>query len=359
MKTKLLLIALIAAFTTVAQQTTDVVTGLNFPTGLAVSGNDIYIGDILGRNVVKIDATASNPTKQTIITGLSQTRDMLISGTTMYLAGSGSDRIVKLDLSQTNPTDQTLISGLKTPNGLALKGNMLYISEVKAGQERIIKVDVSSGTPTATEVIKTTNTQITDMQIVGNFLYALQLFLSADDKIVRLDITKANPTFETVYEGVFNAQRLHIVGDLLYFSQAQDPNNSGRQIVQRIKISQANPTPQTVASNIDNPNAIVTIGDVVYISEFDKKKVVKITDSTLNTGTEEVVNVAIYPNPSRNTITISGVAVKQVKVYDLSGRHVLSSTQQQFSVQELTTGMYVVRIVDVNNNSVEKKIIIE
>jgi len=358
MKTRLLIIALFSTIVIYGQQT-DVVTGLNFPTGIAISGNNLFIGDLLGRNILRIDITDTNPTTQDVITGLSQTRDMLITGNTMYLAGIGSDRIIQLDISQTNPADVTLISGLNDPRGLALDGNMLYISETSPGQERIIRVDITSGTPTAEEVILTPNIQVTDMQIVGNFLYTIQFFPASNDRIARLDITQSNPSFETIYEGSFNAQNLHIAGDLLYFTSEIDPNNSGREILQRIRISDTNPTPTTIASNLDEPNAILTVNDEVYISEFRGDKVVKIADNTLSVRNEILEEISIFPNPASDIIKVDGVEVKSLQIYDLNGRKVKNSLEGSISVRDLSRGVYLMRITDTQNRTANKKIIIQ
>lgn len=80
-------------------------------------------------------------------------------------------------------------------------------------------------------------------------------------------------------------------------------------------------------------------------------------------------NIAVWPNPVNNQLNITGAEAfkgkAQVKVYDLSGRLVLSSTKEsasqntiQMNTSSLSTGTYLVKITD-GKTSINKKIIKE
>ena len=72
-------------------------------------------------------------------------------------------------------------------------------------------------------------------------------------------------------------------------------------------------------------------------------------------------NVVIYPNPAKNNINIQNAENSSVKVFDLLGRVVLFqnniSLNQQLDVSKLTTGTYLIKIINGNQVKTDKFII--
>ena len=72
----------------------------------------------------------------------------------------------------------------------------------------------------------------------------------------------------------------------------------------------------------------------------------------------ESSNIALYPNPARTTVTISGLeSGSTVTVVDLNGRVVLTSTDATLDVSDLAQGAYFVRIVGERQNAIRKLIV--
>ena len=67
-------------------QTTDVVTGLSFPQGIVLNGNDLYIAENNGNKISKIDITDATPTTIDVVTGLNGPRQLLLNGNDLYIA---------------------------------------------------------------------------------------------------------------------------------------------------------------------------------------------------------------------------------------------------------------------------------
>ena len=68
----------------------------------------------------------------------------------------------------------------------------------------------------------------------------------------------------------------------------------------------------------------------------------------------------VYPNPANNYIVVDGDDIQEVEIYDMMGRKVISSEMQSSSVIEidnLSSGIYMIRSIDVNNNVSTKKFI--
>ena len=74
-------------------------------------------------------------------------------------------------------------------------------------------------------------------------------------------------------------------------------------------------------------------------------------------------NVALYPNPSSNEITISstGSLIEKIAIYDLNGalvaEEVLSNFSTSVNVLNFSKGIYVVKVVLDNGSVITKKLV--
>lgn len=72
------------------------------------------------------------------------------------------------------------------------------------------------------------------------------------------------------------------------------------------------------------------------------------------------LEVKLYPNPVNDVLNIETVLeIKSIEICNIQGQKVLESNQKQINVSNLASGMYMVKIQDVENNSVTKKVIIK
>ena len=87
-----------------------------------------------------------------------------------------------------------------------------------------------------------------------------------------------------------------------------------------------------------------------------------VDDVTIATATgiddvENSANVAIYPNPVRNMLTIKGDNVKSVEVIDMNGRVVLTNDRAgQLNMSDLSEGVYMVRVMSLSSVTTQKVI---
>ncbi|MEM0541659.1 alpha-amylase family glycosyl hydrolase [Flavobacterium sp. j3] len=85
--------------------------------------------------------------------------------------------------------------------------------------------------------------------------------------------------------------------------------------------------------------------------------------SALDIVNNEFRSLALYPNPTSGSFTINGL-VSKVDVYSVTGQLVksfdsISTENYQFDVNDLNRGVYLVKIVDANNNTKTTKLIKE
>ncbi len=66
----------------------------------------------------------------------------------------------------------------------------------------------------------------------------------------------------------------------------------------------------------------------------------------------------MFPNPANDVVLVSMEnELKSVEVYSLQGQKVLNSSQKEFNISQLNTGIYLVKIEDINGNVASQKLI--
>ena len=82
-------------------------------------------------------------------------------------------------------------------------------------------------------------------------------------------------------------------------------------------------------------------------------------DQTYDTGHGQIASAAkqlmVYPNPATNFIMLkNSTGVKEVRIFNLIGRQVTNFTDvakgQSYPVVDLPNGMYLVQLIDSNND---------
>ena len=68
----------------------------------------------------------------------------------------------------------------------------------------------------------------------------------------------------------------------------------------------------------------------------------------------------ISPNPASEYLNLETAStLKSVEVYNIQGQKVLESNQKQINIADLTSGMYMVKIQDMNNHQMTKKVMVK
>jgi len=131
------------------------ISGLNAPTGIAVSGSDIFVvnGGSGADGYVSEYTTAGEIVNQYLIVGLSDPQGIAVSGSDIYVANGACGEIGQYTLgapgliTSSNPT---LISGIGYPRGIAVSGSNLFVADSPANA--INEYDIT-GTPLATPLV--------------------------------------------------------------------------------------------------------------------------------------------------------------------------------------------------------------
>ncbi|MCW1148171.1 fibronectin type III domain-containing protein [Flavobacterium lacisediminis] len=110
--------------------------------------------------------------------------------------------------------------------------------------------------------------------------------------------------------------------------------------------------------------AIVEFDDLqIYNYELNVSQVGELYNNNVLASSDFSQNnleVKLYPNPVRDILNIEiENDIQSIEIYNIQGQKVLSSNQKQINVSDLATGMYMVRIQDIDNKIATKKIVIK
>ena len=314
-------------------QVTDVLTiGLAQPTGLAISGNSLFIGEEGSNKISKIDISLAVPVKTDVVTGVASPDGLAISGTTLYIAEYDGGKISKIDISSPTPILTTVITGVMEPTGIAINGNDLYIAEYDAG--KISKLDLT--TLVITDFIDNLSGP-TGLAISNNILY----FSDFDDNFIsKVDLTANVPVISQVISGLDEPAFLSVAGSELYIAQYKPGTLS--------KIDIANPVINDVATNLGGVYGLANNGTYLFFSQRDSNKISKIALPNLSTPNFDAgKRISIYPNPTSDFLTLDNVpSNSKIAISDVNGRIMKQFTYQKptIDIQSLQKGIYFLTI---------------
>ncbi|WP_046756052.1 T9SS type A sorting domain-containing protein [Kordia jejudonensis] len=329
-------------------QTTTVVTGLSNPVGLALNGNDLYVGSVGNQKVMKKDLSDTTTTLATdYLTNISFPGFLLLIGDYLYIPQVSDSKVTRIDVSDPNSSPEDVVTGINTPIGLALRGNDLYIS--LRFSNKIVKIDISQSNPSPTDVVTGINGWVNGLAFYGNDLY----FSHNNTSISKIDVTQVNPNITEVTP-MSGGAGIRIKDNYLYVAR---PNESK---VSRFDVTQTTPTITDVVSALNTPWDIIVTDNFLYISEQFGAKVSRFDLTTLSTeNSAQKVTFEYYPNPTSGLLSIKGLEDNATyKITDINGKIVLKGktiNNSNLDISDLKNGIYFLRINEYQIKKIIKK----
>jgi len=117
------------------------VTGINNPHTLVVSGNDLFVV-VRNTGTIAEYTTTGATVNATLITGFTTPSEITLSGNYLYVSDVGTNTVGKYTIAGA-VVNATLVTGLSSPNGVAVCGNILYV--VNHGNNTIGEYDATTG----------------------------------------------------------------------------------------------------------------------------------------------------------------------------------------------------------------------
>lgn len=343
MKTLLFILLLFSCVTSYSQRDT-ITTEVNWPLGLAISGNSLFIAEADGDEISRLDITLSNAVPETFVSDLERPNFMDISGNDLYFTEFSGGKLSKIDITEPNPVPVIIFSGLDSPRNLIINGTDLYFGELST----IYKVDLTQTTLSMVIVISGLNGPLT-FAISGNEFYYSEY---PENKISKIDLTESTPTPVTVIDGLNGPFGVTINGSELYFAEY------GSSVISIIDISLIDPSISNFDTNLSAAD-LLFVGSDLYVSDFINDLILKYDDvvTGVNNISSIVGEILIYPNPVRNSIYFNGIT-KEVHcvIFNSSGREVKKAKiydGKQIDVEDLVPGIYFIQF----DNGQSKKFI--
>lgn len=320
---------------------TDVLTGLNFPTALAVVGNELYF--------LETANAAMQP---------------------------NTGKLKKIDLTATTPTATTLYSTLQYPIELAMNGTTAYIGETYVtgpiNDFEVEHMELSVVVGTTKTVLYNNYDYIDDIEYSNNNLYIVNYNETTDaTTIAKLDVTNNTPGTPQLFwtdTNQYYPYNAEISGNKMYLNA----DFSGSTIMQ---IDLLNPAaaPVVVANNFTfNTNTvyanemIVAPGNIMYVlgesydnvNDIDKYILYRLDLNTMSVADFNAASrINIYPNPAIDAFSISNYENgKNYSIYSIDGKLVTKGLYNgTVNTENLSKGLYMVNLENGISLKVQKQ----
>lgn len=267
-------------------------TDVDWPIGLAIHNNILFIAEAVGNQISTLDLNIPNSSPQTFITGgLDRPNFMKIVGDYLYFAEYGG-RISKVDLTQTNPSPVTILSGLLSPKSILIYNSDLYYTRYN----QISKIDLTESNPIPTIVLDGLDGVI-NLAMEGQNLYFSEY---TGGRISKIDLTASNPQPITILsdlDGPLGGMTIN--NNELYFYEHGDTT------ISVVNINSQDSIPTIFDTGVISGDIYIN-GNDIYISDFKNDLILRYTNviSSINEPIEQ--SFIIFPNPTRDFIEIKG-----------------------------------------------------
>ena len=278
-KTIVLLVSVFTTSLSIFSQTVETVsTGLTNPLGMALDGNDLYIGEWGSGNISKLNISQSLPIPVTnVLSGLTKPTGIMVIGNFLYICAENnlpgiSSSVGRIDLTATNPGIEAVASNLNTANitqAFSRNGNDLYVSTSSAtgALAGIYKLDLAAPFPqAATQIVS--NFPCSGMAIKDDVMYVGYF---NGPTLFKLDLNQQNPVPQVLVSDLNGPDGLVFNGNYLYLSEAIGTT------IKRIDITQPVTVPQDVVTGLSEPTYVAFDGVDMYFAEYAGGRVARLT----------------------------------------------------------------------------------
>lgn len=344
--------------------------------------NDLYYSVPSAGKILKVSLLSPNAPVVEVLTGLTFPSALAVVGNELYFLQTANvamqpntGKLCKISLTTPNPTVTTLYSTLQYPIELEMNGAAAYVGETYlTGPINNFDVDhmeLSVVVGTTKTVLYNNYDYIDDLEYDSNFIYIVTFSEDAEQTTIRrLNVTTNTPgtpqLFWTDTNG-FSPYNAEISGTKMYLNA----DFSGSAIMQ-IDLLNPSATPVLVANQFAfNTNTayanemIMAPGNILYV--LGESQTVNNDDNyilyklDLNAmGTHDFApkpSIALYPNPAANSFSITNYeAGSSYSIYALDGKLVKQGEyNDNIDIQNLAAGLYTVKLENEQSIKLQKQ----
>lgn len=288
-----------------------------------------------------IDLNDPSFTSQVLINTLNNPAGMTFKDGFLYVSDYSEQKVIKLDLAQSNPEPIDVTISAQNPNDLIFVGDILYYSSNP--HDRVYSYDINSGTQIAETLVVLPNGPI-GLEYLDGYLY---IVVPLGSNIYRKDLTDENSALELVIDGappeLFHPLNLEIYENELYMANSYSSNI--------LKVNLANePYATEEVLELMGVKDLLIEDDVLYYC--NSAFIYRVDLSSLGVSEQSFQTSKLYPNPSRDHITISNLDTSTIyEIYDSVGRVVKNGTinpNERIDTIDLSQGHYFIELEDID-----------
>ncbi|WP_367392030.1 T9SS type A sorting domain-containing protein [Lewinella sp. LCG006] len=240
---------------TAKAQVTDILTGLNYPYGVALDGNELYISELSSSRIIKIDITAAVPPAiQEVLTGLSGPAGLFIEENTLYFSEFSASRVSSIDVTDAPPVPDVIPVTFSGAASLFIDGDILYVSLNNASS--VVSINLTDDTPLSQTIANAIDTPNSIVKF-GNALYVASFLTNS---IIKIDITQTPAVVTTAVSGVSSPVGLTLDGSFLYIA--------GADKISRIDLNDPSPMLEEVVAGLSGAQSVAFNGVDMYIAQI-------------------------------------------------------------------------------------------
>jgi len=378
MKTKITFLLAVLTSLYVQAQVTPVLQHNNLAGGMqydsneydmALYNNEIYFSNAADGTIVKMSLSATNAPLSGVLTGLNYPTGLSVVGDELYFLETytgnqtqGTGKLSKINLTQSTPTKTLVINGLNLPLELKATAGRAYITEYYLDSEgELDHCQISfinlSGTATKT-VLNSQLSYVDDIDLKDNYLYLIEWNEPLSKTYLkRLDITAGTPGTPSIFYTDDTDQSFFkgaISGNKMYLN-----NDSSPRRLFEIDLTATTPALSAIASgftlngNTANPGEIIVApGNILYVFADSRNGstttyiLYKVDMNPLSVKDLNIAALKVYPNPATDFITISNIEKSGYGIYSLDGKMVMAgvaSKDEKISISHLNVGVYLLK----------------
>ena len=320
-------------------QDIELVINTSRPSTMLIDGNTMYFTQHLNNvgKLSKIDITETNPSPIDILTSLDLPYGLAMSGDYLFIALTGEGKIIKINTTESNPTPETVVSGLSEPAGLIFHGNTLFFSQLDSGE--LSKIDINDPNAVVFNASALLMSMPSTLAIKDNYLYIGEIF---SGKVSRIDLNVPLPVPEDYITGLHSPNHILFLEDDLFIGEL-----NGGEIL-RVNTNDPNLIPEVFLPYLYNPTGITYKNGHLYFAEFGANRISKTKlQTTSNNNLIEKEDISIYPNPCSDYLMIDGISEKtEISLFSSNGmllNKYFIKEDQIIDTSQLATGVYFIR----------------
>jgi len=350
--------------------------GAHFGDGMdmEIYNNEIYISVTSAGKIVKLSLSASNSPVVDVVTGLNYPTGLKVVGNELYflqrnnaVLAPGTGKLSKINLAVSNSSVVDLFSGLMYPVEIDANGTNVYVSEAFVdGNQDLINMQISlinlSGTATKT-VLNNQFYSVDDFEFKDNSLNVIEWSgneVVGATKIWKLDVTNGTPGTPAVFYTDTPGDSFYkgeIYNNFIYLN-----NDNSQSNVKRVDLNSVTPTTSVAVTGFDFNGNTPDVGEMIadgnnnlyffadyYNGTTSTYLLYKANLSTLATENfEKSPKVVLHPNPASDFISFSNLeSSSEYQIVGIDGKVVKKgnlNADEKINISHFTTGVYTVRL---------------